>query len=108
GSLIDAVDAIFRLSRDDLERAETLLQRSLEQWPTGQAYAWLSFIRTFQIGQRFSAGDAQIMEEAQAYARRALELEPGNPVSLALVGHVHSFLFGEYDYASGLFEKAIR
>lgn len=108
GSLIDAVDAIFRLSRVDLERAEALLQRSLQQWPTGQAYAWLSFIRTFQVGQRFSARDAQIIDEAQAYARRALELEPGNPVSLALVGHVHSFLFGEYDYAAGLFEKAIR
>ena len=25
-----------------------------------------------------------------------------------MVGHVHSFLFGEYDFASGLFERAIR
>lgn len=107
-SLLEAVDAIFRLSREDLTRAEALLQKSLEQWPTGQAYAWLSFIRTFQVGQRFSAVDAQITEEAQAFARKALELEPGNPVALALVGHVHSFMFGEYDYAAGLFEKAIR
>lgn len=107
-SLLDAVDAIFRLSRTDLTRAETLLQKSLQQWPTGQAYAWLSFVRTFQVGQRFSAVDAQITEEAQSFARMALELEPGNPVVLALVGHVHSFLFGEYDYAAGLFEKAIR
>jgi tetratricopeptide (TPR) repeat protein len=35
-------------------------------------------------------------------------LDYNHPVTLALVGHVHSFLFGEYDFASGLFERSIR
>ncbi|CAD7052154.1 SARP family transcriptional regulator [Pseudorhizobium halotolerans] len=105
--LIHAIDSIFRLSRGDLERAERLLDRSIRQSPSGGAYAWQAFIRTFQVGQRFSIADARITEEARELSRKALELDPTNPVSLALVGHVHSFLFADYDRASQLFEKAI-
>ena len=105
---IDAVNAIFRLSRGDLETAERRLQEQIQYQPRPSAYAWLSFIRTFQVGQRFTPMDAHLTEEAQAYARKALELDPNNSVSLALVGHVHSFLFREYDYAAGLFEKSLR
>ena len=105
--LIHAIDSIFRLSRRDLERAERLLDRQLKQAPSAAAYAWLAFIRTFQVGQRFSVADTSITEEARAFSRMALELDAMNPVSLALIGHVHSFLFADYDRASHLFEKAI-
>nr|AOO92902.1 SARP family transcriptional regulator [Rhizobium leguminosarum bv. trifolii] len=108
GLLIDAVNAIFRLSRSDLDNAERRLEEQIQYQPRSSTFAWLSFIRTFQVGQRFNALDAHLIEEAQAYARKALELDPQNSVSLALVGHVHSFLFGEYDYAANLFEKSIR
>lgn len=108
GLLIDAVNAIFRLSRSDLDNAERRLEEQIQYQPRSSAFAWLSFIRTFQVGQRFNALDAHLIEEAQAYARKALELDPQNSVSLALVGHVHSFLFREYDYAANLFEKSIR
>lgn len=108
GLLMDGVHAIFRLSRDDLDRAEKRLQAQVEYQPRSSAFAWLSFIRTFQVGQRFSALDAHVIDEAQAYARKALEVDPHNSVSLALVGHVHSFLFREYDYAANLFEKSIK
>lgn len=106
-NMLQAIDSIFRLSRDDLAFAERVLQRCIQQWPSGTAYAWLAFIRTFQAGQRFTVADAQVMEEARAYAKKALELEPNNSVCLALVGHVHSFLFGNFEYASRLFEKSI-
>lgn len=108
GLFIDAVNAIFRLSHGDLENAERLLEEQLQYRPRSSTFAWLSFIRTFQVGQRFNVLNAHLLEEAQAYARKALELDPQNSVSLALVGHVHSFLFCEYDYAAGLFEKSIR
>ncbi|MFN7023018.1 MAG: tetratricopeptide repeat protein [Pseudorhizobium sp.] len=104
--LVHAIDSIFRLSRRDLDRAERLLDRCIRQSPSGVAYAWLAFIRTFQVGQRFSNMDTRIIEEARDLSREALELDPTNPVSLALVGHVHSFLFADYDRASHLFEKA--
>jgi tetratricopeptide (TPR) repeat protein len=107
-TLVEAVNAIFRLSREDLDRAERILHNIAAERPSSSVYAWLAFIRTFRVGQRFSPYDSTIIEEAQFYARKALELDINNSVALALVGHVHSFLFCEYDYAAGLFERAIR
>lgn len=107
-TMIEAVNSVFRLSRDDLDKAERILHNIAADRPSSSVYAWLAFIRTFRVGQRFSAYDSTIAEEAQFYARKALELDVNNSIALALVGHVHSFLFCEYDYAAGLFEKAIR
>lgn len=106
-SLFGAINAMFRLSRTDLAMSEQTLLRHIDLRPSSQAYAWLAFLMTFRIGQRFS-DSATIHEQAQHYARKALELDYNHPVTLALVGHVHSFLFGEYDFASGLFERSIR
>ncbi|UXN60172.1 SARP family transcriptional regulator [Phyllobacterium zundukense] len=107
-TLVEAVNSIFRLSREDLDRAERILHKIAADRPSSSVYAWLAFIRTFRVGQRFSPYDSTIIEEAEFYARKALELDVNNSVALALVGHVHSFLFCEYDYAAGLFERAIR
>jgi tetratricopeptide (TPR) repeat protein len=107
-TLIEAVNSVFRLSREDLDRAERILHNIAAERPSSSAYAWLAFIRTFRVGQRFNAYDSTIVEEAQFYARKALELDANNSIALALVGHVHSFLFCEYDYAAGLFERAIK
>lgn len=106
--LAAVVNSMFRLSRGDLDRAEVTLRHLLRVRPSSQAYAWLAFLNTFRIGQRFTSEEAQLIEEAQYNARRALELDPSNSVTLALVGHVHSFLLGEYDFAAALFERAIR
>jgi tetratricopeptide (TPR) repeat protein len=106
-SLFAAINAMFRLSRGDLQKSEASLRRMIAARPSAQAYAWLSFLMTFRVGQRFSDW-ASTIEEAQEYGRKSLELDSSNSVALALVGHVHSFLFGEYDFASGLLERAIR
>jgi tetratricopeptide (TPR) repeat protein len=106
-SLFTAVNAMFRLSRGDLERSEAALRGIIADRPSAPAYAWLSFLMTFRIGQRF-ADRASTVEQAQAFARKSLEMDANSSVALALVGHVHSFLFGEYDFASGLLERAIR
>ena len=107
-TMIEAVNSVFRLSRGDLDRAERILHNIAAERPSSSVYAWLAFIRTFRVGQRFNAYNSTIVEEAQFYARKALELDANNSIALALVGHVHSFLFCEYDYAAGLFERAIK
>lgn len=108
GRIAAAVASMFRLTRGDLERSETILRRHLAQSATGAGYAWLAFLLTFRVGQRFSAQDAPVIEEAQHLARKAMELDPGNALVSALVGHIHSYLFGEFDYAAGLFERSLR
>ncbi len=106
--LYTAASRMFGLARQDLAASEVLLQEELGTRPSAQAYGWLAFLRTFQVGQRHSADDAPVIEEAQFYARRSLELDRDNALTSALVGHIHSYLFGEYDFAAGLFEHALR
>lgn len=107
-TLFGAVNAMFRLSRTDLDSAERTLRALIAGNGTPQAHAWLAFLLTFRVGQRFSPDTLATIEEAQQLARRAVERDGNNAVTLALVGHVHSYLFGEYDTASRLFERAIR
>ncbi|WP_420861680.1 SARP family transcriptional regulator [Algirhabdus cladophorae] len=103
-----AVSAMFRLSKEDLERSEVILKGLIQQHPTAQAYAWLAFNQTFRVGQRMSFEDAQTIELAQEYAQKALDLDRSNSLVATLVAHVHSYLFGEYDFAAGLFEQALQ
>ncbi|WP_011909679.1 SARP family transcriptional regulator [Cereibacter azotoformans] len=108
GRIAAAVASMFRLARGDLDRSEQILRRHLDRTPTAQGYAWLAFLNTFRVGQRFNPADAPLIEETQHLARRALALEPGNALVSALVGHIHSYLFGEFDYAAALFEQSLR
>jgi tetratricopeptide (TPR) repeat protein len=103
-----AVSAMFRLSKADLEKSEQILLDSIHLKPSAQAYAWLAFNMTFRVGQRMSFGDVIVIEQAQEYALKALELDRGNALVATLVAHVHSYLFGEYDFAAGLFEQALK
>jgi tetratricopeptide (TPR) repeat protein len=103
-----AVQDMFELGAPDLERAERDL-RGLITTPQGSlASAWLAFLATFRVGQRFVRHDGELHEHARELTRRALEREPDNAVVLSLAGHVHSYLFGNYVRAEELFERAIR
>lgn len=108
GRLAAAVTSMFRLTRDDLDRSEATLRRHITAHPSAQGYAWMAFLNTFRVGQKFNPNDAPLIEETQHFARRALEMEPANALVSALVGHIHSYLFGEFDYAAGLFEQSLR
>ena len=103
-----AVSTMFRLSREDLDKSERILLWRTKLGDSAQAHAWLAFLATFRVGQRFEFEDAAMIEQAQTHARRALELDRNNALVLTLVAHVHSYLFGEYDFAAGLFEQALR
>jgi tetratricopeptide (TPR) repeat protein len=108
GRIASAVASMFRLTRGDLDRSEAILRRHIAQAPTAQGHAWLAFLNTFRVGQRFRPQDAALIEETQHLARKAVEMEPANALVNALVGHVHSYLFGEFDRAAGLFEQSLR
>ena len=108
GRIAAAVASMFRLTRGDLDRSEAILRRHVAATPSAQGHAWLAFLNTFRVGQRFNPEDAALIEETQHLARKALEMEPHNALVAALVGHIHSYLFGEFDYAAGLFERSLR
>ncbi|RUY11257.1 MULTISPECIES: SARP family transcriptional regulator [unclassified Mesorhizobium] len=103
-----AVQDMFELGVADLARAEKDLRRLIPTRHGALASAWLAFLVTFRVGQRFVRHDSALHEEARDLVARALERDPANSVVLALAGHVHSYLFGNYVRAAELFEQAIR
>ncbi|SLN68472.1 hypothetical protein ROA7450_03669 [Roseovarius albus] len=107
GQLIECVYQIFGLSAPDLDRAEQTLSKLLKQNPSAQAYAWMAFAKSFQVGQRYSQDSAAQISEAHYYATRALEEDEFDPLVLSLAAHIHSYLFSEYDLAASLFERAL-
>ena len=108
GKLFEAVYAMFGLSADNLDKGENILRKIIHEKPSAQAYAWLGFLQTFRLGQRFSQDSPELISEVKYNAFRALEMDDENALVLALSGHVHSYLLGEYDVAAAQFEKAIR
>lgn len=108
GGICAAVYNMFELSSSNLDQSEKVLYAIIREKPSAQAHAWLAFLQTFRVGQRFSRDVPARIEEAQYNASKAIELDTSNALVLSLVAHVHSYLFSEYDIAAGLFERAIK
>ena len=101
--------------RKDLDRADELLGRALEQDPSfARAWELRAPIPTLAIGYGASS---EPLEDAEArtreYAARALELNPGSSLALATLGKLlmekGQYLEGFADWAMALdyFERAI-
>ncbi|HRE19419.1 MAG TPA: hypothetical protein PKW21_00070 [Rhabdaerophilum sp.] len=103
-----AIQDMFALGVSDLDRAEAEL-RALLRSPFGAlAAAWLAFLLTFRVGQRFVDHSSALHDEARMLMASALERAPGNALVLALSGHVQSYLFGNYVRAQELLDHAVR
>ena len=98
-----AVSQLFRLSEQDIATAERLLKASAEQLGSSPVYAACAYVTAFQVeksGRRTGA----IADEAEHYSALALELDPTNPLTRALVSHVQSFVLRDLDRAGEILE----
>ncbi len=106
--ILSAVEKIFLLSRDDLDDAEVLLRHIIQKRPSSQGFAWLAFLLSFRVGQRFTPEDKPIVDEAIYAARKALELDRQNALTNALAGHIFSYISNDFVTAQALFDQAVR
>jgi tetratricopeptide (TPR) repeat protein len=107
-SLRSAIQDMFELGSEDLDHAALELRKLLPGKFGAIAGAWLAFLSTFRVGQRFVNVDGPLHEEARFLVTRALERDPDNALIQALAGHVHSYLLGNQMKAVELFEQSIR
>lgn len=87
-----AVARIFRLSIAGLIEADRMLEQAHDISPRGLYMAWRGFLRMIQVIERHPTGDEQTADEAAAYVRRAMEIEPQNSYVCALAASVLSTL----------------
>lgn len=104
---IGAVHRLLTMTGPGLDRVETDIMAAYEADPKPVYLAWLAYMATFQVGERYGVRDATLEEQARAMARRALEADPHNALVLGLVAHVHSYIFREFAFADDLIARAI-
>lgn len=105
-SIFGAVHQVLSMSVTGQERARTFLLQQADFHQSSTAAAWYAFSLAHTLGE---GGDAQAAtEEADAYCARALELDPGNALSLALVSHVQGFVLRRLETATQLAAMARR
>jgi tetratricopeptide (TPR) repeat protein len=103
-----ALDDMFSISPERLGRAEAALVQAGAAEASGQNLAWRAYLSTFKLGQKMPRFSEANVAESEALARRALELDGHNPLTLALCAHVFSFVLKDHDHATDLYVKSLR
>ena len=102
-----ALDDMFGISNERLSRAEKLLLQAGKLSPTSQNQAWRAYLATFKVGQRTGYFSTADFDECEMLARRAMELDTSNALTLALCAHVLRICFKNHDFATDLLVKSL-
>jgi tetratricopeptide (TPR) repeat protein len=104
----DAVQRMFKIDLDEVDRADALLGAAYELDSKAVYLAWRAYARTFYVGEHVLSDRRLAVEESEELARRALEGDPHNATVLALTSYVYSFAFHRYALGHELAELSIR
>lgn len=104
---IGAVHRLLTMTGPGLDRVEADITAAYAADPKPLYLAWLAYMATFQVGERYGLRDATMEEQARAMARRALEADPHNALVLGLVAHVHSYIFRDFAFSGDLIARAL-
>lgn len=80
-----ALAAMFSYDADRLREADRLLEEAAGILPSDRLCAWRSLVRQIMFVERTEADATRLRDEADALARRAMEISDGTPLVLALV-----------------------
>lgn len=96
---MEGIENLFRLAPENLEKAAKCFAQAIEIEPRGNLYAWYAFLTPFRYEQQKGTDLDDLRGQADQIVRRALELDPYNPMVRGLVAHVYSFLFRDFERA---------
>jgi len=104
---ISAVHHLLTMTGPGLEKLEADILAAYEIDPKPVYLAWLAYVTTFQVGERYGSWDAELEERARELSRRAVEAGPNNGTVLGLVTHVNSYVFRDFALADELMQSAL-
>lgn len=102
-----AIDQMFRISGGNLDEAERAFATARSMNPRGPYFAWSAYLSAFRLEEGKGVIDADLSERTREFTARALEDDPWNPLSLALLSHVRAFVFRDIAGAFSLIEPAL-
>ena len=102
-----AIDSLARLSNPNLSRASDILDEACDLTGAGTIYAWNAFVTAFRMETADEQTAKDLQERAESLCRIALERDPNNALSAALVGHVYSFVLKDHDRAGELLHRFV-
>ncbi len=105
--LLRAISVMFKFSEDAVHLAERYILRAIDMDPNlAEAYAWLAFLRSIEIGQGYTRDVAGTREQIGELVRQSLEIRPHSDVALAIAGHLEAFVHHDFGTALEYFEKS--
>jgi adenylate cyclase len=106
--MLRGLDLLYRLRRQEFERAREMFERSTALDP-GYAtpYALTALWHSIRVGQGWSENPQADYAAVTPLAEAALERDPLDARALALCGHMRAFLFHDYEGAFALFDRAL-
>ena len=106
--VLRGLDLLYRLRRDEFDRAREMFQQAIDLDP-GYAtpYALSANWYSLRLGQGWSEDRAHDYDEVTRLATAAIERDPLDARALALCGHNRAFLFRDHQGAFALFDRAL-
>jgi DNA-binding SARP family transcriptional activator len=104
----EAVQRMFKIDLPEIARADALLGEAYELDAKPVYLAWRAYSRIFYVGTHIHVDRSRAVEEAEEYARRAIEADPHNATVLALASYVHSFIFNNFALGHELAELSVK
>jgi tetratricopeptide (TPR) repeat protein len=71
------------------------------------ALAWYAYWHAFVIGQGWADDITDVIQNANKFAERAIQLDPRDARALTIAGHIRAFLHGEPQQAAALHDTAL-
>lgn len=104
-----AQESMHSPDRAVFEGAERLFAAAIARDPGyAAALAWLAYWHVMRVGQGWSPDRSHDTQQAENFARRAVECDATEPMALAVQGHIATYLHKNFDLAFACLDAALQ
>ena len=105
---LQAVDYLHHGSRENMARAQTMLEAAIQSDPSFVApYAWLARLHVLRVGQGWSPDPTRDAVDASHYAESALDKDGRDSWALSVSGLVAAYLNKDLETAMARYDTAL-